>query len=405
MIAYILNVGEEVLQGKVINSNASFLSMELRKIGVETGKIVVVGDRKADIEREINYFLTSHFDILITTGGLGPTHDDLTKEVLVDCLGLKMEKNNHAEKLLDFYFGKDMAPCNLKQAFFPKEATIIENHLGTANGAIIEKEGKTFIILVGPPHEMNPMVNESVIPYLMKKTGNSFLSKDYIVMGNGESFFEEKLNPLFQEYPMVSISPYASLGRIRYQIVSSNQEVDNFQKANQQFKAIMDDYIISENNQEIEEVVVNLLQKHRLIISFGESCTGGLLASRIINVPNASTVLKESFVVYSNESKTKYLHVDSHLIDEYGAVSEQTINAMLNGLFLETKANVCIAVSGVAGPGGGSDDKPVGLVHYGIKINGQKYLESKLFKGNREMIRSKTTLFILYRLWQLLRKF
>lgn len=165
----------------------------------------------------------------------------------------------------------------------------------------------------------------------------------------------------------------------------------------------MQDYIISEQNEEIEEVLVALLRKRNLTIAFGESCTGGMLAAKLINVPHASDVIKESFVVYSNEAKIKYLHVNEATITQYGAVSEQTIEQMLNGLFLETKAQVCVAVSGIAGPSGGSSEKPVGLVYYGIKINNQQIIEHRHFKGNREMVRQRTTLFVLFRLWQLLK--
>nr|HPN61342.1 nicotinamide-nucleotide amidohydrolase family protein [Bacilli bacterium] len=369
----------------------------------ETARIVVVGDNELALKQEIKAFQNSTMDILITTGGLGPTHDDLTKEVLVDCLNLKMTVNKQAENLLKDYFGNNMAPCNQKQAYFPKEALIIENHLGTADGAIIEQDGKIYIVLVGPPYEMNPMVIDSVIPYLKTKTNMVIQAKDYLVMGNGESFFEELLKPLISQTPYVSISPYASLGKIRYQIVGTGNFQEAFLEINRQFKELMQDYIISEQNEEIEEVLVALLRKRNLTIAFGESCTGGMLAAKLINVPHASDVIKESFVVYSNEAKIKYLHVNEATITQYGAVSEQTIEQMLNGLFLETKAQVCVAVSGIAGPSGGSSEKPVGLVYYGIKINNQQIIEHRHFKGNREMVRQRTTLFVLFRLWQLLK--
>ncbi len=403
MKVLILNVGEEVLQGKVLNTNASFLAQELRAIGFDVAKVVVVGDREHDLKQEILQFQNSDFDILITTGGLGPTHDDLTKEVLFETLHLQVEENSHAKLLLEQYFGNQIAPCNLKQTLFPQNAFILENKLGTADGAIIEHDSKTYIVLVGPPHEMNPMVKDDVIPYLTKKTNESFLSQDYIVMGNGESFFEELLLPLMKQFPQISLSPYASLGRIRYQIVSPIKHKSSFEQVNSLFVQIMNDYIISDKEEEIENVVVSLLIKQNLTITFGESCTGGMLASRLINVPNASLVLKESFVVYSNEAKSKYLHVAPQIMEQFGAVSEQTVHEMLQGLFLETKADVCVAVSGIAGPSGGSAEKPVGLVYFGIKFADESIIEHKTFKGSRNMIRSKATLWILYRLWQLLK--
>lgn len=403
MKTIVLNIGNEVLSGKIVNTNAAFLAQELAKIGVEVEKTVVVGDSEASIDQEINRFKDGDCEILITTGGLGPTHDDLTKEVLMKNLHLEMELNEGAKQVLDDYFHGQMASCNLKQAFFPKEAVIIENRLGTADGAILEQNHKIYIILVGPPFEMMPMVKETVIPYLQKKTSVPFISKEFIVMGNGESFFEERLIPFYQEFSELSLAPYASLGKIRYQLIGLEKNRELFVKADSKFRDLMADYIVSDNNEEIEEVLVHLLESKHFTIAFGESCTGGMLASKIINVPNASKVIHESLVTYSDESKVRYLGVNPMTIQEFGAVSAETVSEMAEGLFKNTKADVCVTVSGIAGPSGGSDRKPVGLVHYAIKLGPKLFLENKIFQGSRDLVRMKSTMWILYRIFKLIR--
>jgi nicotinamide-nucleotide amidase len=255
---------------------------------------------------------------------------------------------------------------------------------------------------VGPPFEMMPMVKETVIPYLQKKTSVEFISKEYIVMGNGESFFEERLAPFYQEFSELSLAPYASLGKIRYQLIGLEKNRELMAKADSQFRDLMADYIISDQSEEIEETLVHLLESKHYTIAFGESCTGGMLASKIINVPNASKVIHESLVTYSDESKARYLGVNPKTLQEFGAVSAETVSEMAEGLFKSTKADVCVTVSGIAGPSGGSDRKPVGLVHYAIKLGPKLVLENKIFQGSRDLVRMKATMWILYRVFKLI---
>ena len=402
MKAIILNIGDEVLSGKVINTNSSYIAKEFLKIGITVEKTIVIDDDEDKLSAEIDVFKASPYDILVTTGGLGPTHDDLTKEVLVKNLGLEMSLNQEAKQLLDDYFGNQMANCNLKQAFFPKEAIILKNKNGTADGAIIEQNQKMYIILVGPPHEMNPMFQDA-LDFIKDKVDVQFLTKEFIVMGNGESFLEELLRPIYENYPSVYLAPYASVGKIRYQMTAKEDDQEAFNHAVHDFYNIMGDYIISTNNQEIEEVIVDLLKQKNYTISFAESCTGGLLASKIVNVSGASNVFNESFVTYSNEAKIKYLQVNEATISQYGVVSDEVVLEMVLGLFHQTQADICISVSGIAGPGGGTPQKPVGLVHFAIKIKDNIHVESKIFKGNRDIIRTRTALWVLYRLFTLLK--
>ena len=404
MKAAILNVGDEVLSGKVINTNSSFLAHELELIGVETKYVSVVGDDKEMLISELKRFNDSDCEILITTGGLGPTHDDFTKEVIFSELGFEMELNQEALKILNDYFNGDYAKCNEKQAYFPKESTIIPNLKGTACGAIVEKNNKIVVILVGPPFEMKPMVYDTVIPYLKNKLNNDLIIREYQVTGIGESSAEEILIDLINKYSFVNVAPYASVQKIRYQITSHEKYKEEFEDVCREFESIMDEYIISTSNESIEEVLVKKLKELNLTISTAESCTGGMIASTIVNVSGSSQVFNESIVTYSNEAKVKYLNVSKETIIKHGVVSDEVVTEMAYGLRKLTGSNVCLSVSGIAGPTGGSELKPVGLVHYAILINDDLHTFNKVFRGDREMIRKRATYNSLYEVIKLLKK-
>ena len=403
MKAVILNVGNEVLEGKVVNTNSSFLAIELGKLGIKTIKTIVVGDDEEMLKSEIENFKQSDYELLITTGGLGPTHDDFTKEVICKCFNKELVLREEAKQDMERYFKGSYAECNLKQAYFPKDAILLHNELGTADGAIIEADGKSVIILVGPPMELKPMFRKGVIPYLEKDKDDLPWVAEYIVMGIGESGAEELLREFFEENPKVDFAPYASLGRIRYQLSAKHEYADEFKYACRWFENIMDEYIVTSNNEQIEELLVKELRDRDLTIATAESCTGGMIASTLVNVDGASAVLKEAHVTYSNESKIKYLNVDPESIEKYGVVSEEVVIEMAKGLRKLSKSDINISVSGIAGPTGGTKDKPVGLVWYAIDINGEVFASFKVFKGNREQVRIRATRYILYKLFRLLK--
>ncbi|HEY8396261.1 MAG TPA: molybdopterin-binding protein, partial [Bacilli bacterium] len=258
MKAMILNIGAEVLSGKVVNTNAAFIGSELRKIGIETERIAVVGDNPDMIKNELVAFQNSSSKILITTGGLGPTHDDLTKEVICNFLGLKTEKREDPLKRLEEYFGGSFPEVNKKQAEFPKEALLLDNKIGTAPGAIIPYQDKIYILLVGPYTEMKLMFADSVLPYLQEISGKNINASEFTVMGKSESAFEENLSNLYRSYPDVNIASYPEEGKIRFVLQSTNFET--YQEALGEFKKLMKDYIVSESGESIEEVVVGLLK-------------------------------------------------------------------------------------------------------------------------------------------------
>ena len=404
MKALILSVGNEVLSGRVINTNTAFLSQQLEKNGIDVTKTIVVGDDDIMLSKEIKEFVNSEYDILITTGGLGPTHDDFTKEVICKTFGYNMVLRDEALETIEKYFGKEYAHSNIKQAYFPKEAILLPNVCGTAMGAILENNNKSVILLVGPPHELHPMYFNGVEPYLQNLLKEKPLIHEFIVMGIGESDAEDYLEEYFEKYQDINIAPYASIGKVRYQITSTEANSKRFILAVNEFRELMKGYITSEKNEDIEEVLVTLLKEKNYTISFAESCTGGLLASTIINVNGSSNVINESFVTYSNEAKVKYLNVNENTINEYGVVSNEVVLEMAEGLKKTTNSDICVSVSGIAGPTGGSEQKPVGLVYFCIKTPNDIVCEHKIFNGNRNHVRLKTTLFILYRIYKMLKK-
>lgn len=388
MKAFILSIGNEVLLGKTINTNHAFISRRLESLGINTVKGMVIGDDFEVIKNEVDSFLNSDADILFTIGGLGPTHDDLTKEAVASSLGLELVENDEAKKDMYNYFKEVKNDSNLKQVLFPKDAIILHNKLGSADGAIIYYKNKTIVLLVGPPYELEPMFNEEVIPNL-SGLGKQLLIQEYIVMGNSESYFENLLYDLYKKHQKVDIAPYASNGVIRYRIMAEVTALKAFNKACSDFKELMDNYVVSDNDKSIEEVLVELLINKGLTISFAESITGGMMASSIISVPNASRVLKESLVTYSDDAKMKYLNVDFRGFD---AVSIECVKQMVEGLSNKSKSDINVAVSGYAGP----DGEEVGKYFYAIKANDLIITAEAKTRGNRDMIRQRVTKYVLY---------
>ena len=392
----LLNVGNEVLSGKVVNTNASFLALELEKIGFSVKKVVTIADSKEDLRKEVISFLESNIDYLVTTGGLGPTHDDFTKEVLFETVGLELVEFQEPIDLLHRYFGDDFAKCNLKQALYPKDAILLPNDLGTAMGAYVEHNNKMYTILVGPPFELKPMFSNYLVPILKKKTNNEVIYKEYIVMGIGESAVEELLKDYYKEYPDIETAPYASIGKVRYKLTSTKANEDRFEEANARFKEILDEYIISDANEDIEVKVFEELKRLGYHISFAESCTGGMLASMLVNVSGSSAVMNESYVTYSEEAKMKLLGVKKETIEKYDVVSNRVAIEMANGLYFKTGAEVCVSVTGYAGPTGGKPEIPVGTVCFSIIVKGKEWTYTRFFKTDRNTMRMKSAMLIYY---------
>lgn len=398
MKAEIIAIGTEILLGDIVNSNAQYLAQELAALGIDMYYQQVVGDNE---KRIIHAFDEAYnrSDIIITTGGLGPTDDDLTKEVAAKYFNKELLPDEKSVKKIESYFKfreRKMTENNLKQGLIPEGATVINNNNGTAPGVIIEENDKIMIILPGPPKEMKPMFEETVKPYLQKKTNSTLISKMIKILGVGESAVAEEIKDLMDAQTNPTIAPYAKEVGVMLRVTA---KADNKEEAlklidpvEKEIKNRLGDNVYATEDIELEEVVAKLLIENNLTISTAESCTGGMIASSLINYPGISQVFLEGAVTYSNEAKHSRLGVSNGTLDKYGAVSEETAREMAIGIAKTAKTDVSIVTTGVAGPDGGTEEKPVGLVYIGVYVNGEVKIKRCIFKGNRNKVRLQATI-------------
>lgn len=396
MRAEILTVGTEILLGNIVNTNSQYLSEKLAELGVEVYSHRTVGDNK---ERILNAFddAFKHSDIVITTGGLGPTKDDITKECAVEYFKKEVIIHEESLKRIEKYFNSVCRPMkenNKKQAYFPKDAVIFNNYEGTAPGGLIEDNYKKIILLPGPPREMKAMYEKSLKPYLMAL--QNYILKSLIIKfaGIGESNMEQKLNDVIEFQNNPTVAPYAKDNGCEIRITAkarNNEEAELLiLPIKEKIENILGQYIYGYNEDTLEKVVAELLLSKNMTISFAESCTGGLLSGTFVNFPGVSQVFKESIISYSNESKCKYLNVLEDTIKTFGAVSRETAIEMAKGCKNNTGADIAVSVTGIAGPSGGTKDKPVGLVWVSVVTDENVYVRSFKFSGNRNVVRMRT---------------
>ncbi len=388
MKATVLSVGNELLSGLTTNTNLVDIARELFALGIETRQSVSVPDDKQAIQDAIKHV---DDDLLVVTGGLGPTHDDITKESICDYYRLELSLHHETKTRIENYFkrlGREMRDTNEKQAYFPKDAIVLTNNHGTAPGVIFSANGTTVVLLPGPPSEMRPML-ERVKTYLKERMQTSVYSAGYLVVGIGESELEADMAEYYPKHPDVNIAPYAGLSQIRVVFVAHDARA--LDKALDDFKRRFRAYIVGPHDATIEQRLVDTLIAQGKVISFAESCTGGMMASTLVSVPDASQVLNESYVLYSNESKIKHLGINRIIMERFGAVSEQCVYELAYHLAHRTDADITLSVSGIAGPSGGTAAKPVGTVYYGIHHEGKTKTYHRVFSGDRNMIRTKAT--------------
>ncbi len=393
MKSEIIAVGTELLLGNIVNTNAQYLSQKLADLGIDVYYHVVVGDNLKRLTETIKTSL-ERSDIVITSGGLGPTADDITKEGAAQAMGLKLLPDEESIERIKKMFsstGRIMTKNNIKQGYIPEGAVVLENNNGTAPGVLIEKEGKIVIMLPGPPKELYPMFESKVLPYLKSKTDSTIRSKVLRVIGVGESAVEHMLKDIFDSQANPTIAPYAKDGEVHLRITAKTgipEEADSLiAEMEQKVRAILDDNIYGCNEETLEEAVLKLLQKKNLTISLAESCTGGLVASRLTDIPGASASLISGVVSYSNESKINILKVKEETIRKYGAVSPQTAEEMAVGAKKLSNTDIGLSITGIAGPDGGSAEKPVGLCYIGIAIGNSVNVQKIMLTGNRNRIR------------------
>jgi len=386
----ILNVGNEVVEGDVVNSNAKYLSEKIFNLGHTVMFHSVCRDRESEI-KEFLEFLSPKVDLLILTGGLGPTKDDMTKEVLSNYLNLELIKNeivleNIKEKFKKF--SKVMTDNNIKQSYVIKDAKVLFNEKGTAPGFLLEKDICSYVLLPGPPREMRYLFEKYIFEYLKNKIDKHYINSKIIkISGLGESYVESNIIDLINNNK-IYIATYASLSEVKVKISSNNE--DELNKAKEIIINRFRDNIVSFTMEENSKVVIRYLVDNNISISTAESCTGGLLASEIVDNYGVSKIFKGSYVTYSNEMKMNVLDVKIETLNEYGAVSSEVANEMLGGLNKKMNTDIAIAITGIAGPNGASVDKPIGLVYIALKIFDDKYIIKNNFRGNRTEIRERT---------------
>lgn len=407
MIAEILCVGTELLLGDIVNTNAVYLSKELAKLGINVFRQSVVGDNPQRLKESLKEAL-SRCDLVITTGGLGPTCDDLTKETAAEVLGLSMEENAEELKHISEYFkklGRTMTENNRKQALIPKGARILKNGYGTAPGILAENNGKLLALLPGPPREMRPMFNDELAPILRKYTGKTLISRTIHIFNVGESAVESKLRDLMNSLENPTLAPYAKDGEVLLRITAS---AENTEQGYEMIEPIIekvrniigDEYIYGIDVGNLQTALVKLLHKNNLKVATAESLTGGLVSKRITEVSGASEVFESGICSYSNNIKHNVLGVSQETLDRFTEYSAETALEMAKGVRRISGADIGIATTGIAGPNGGTEEKPVGLVY--VAVDSDNYSESKKlllsrgFAEERELIRYLASSHALY---------
>lgn len=408
MIVELIFVGTELLLGNIVNTNGAFLAQKCAELGLSCYYQTVVGDNEERMTATLTTAL-SRADIVIECGGLGPTPDDLTKEVASKVMEMPLSEDAHTKSCIQEYFKnsqwKVIPDNNWKQAQVPAGAKVLDNSNGTAPGLILEKNGKTVILLPGPPNELIPLFQEQVAPYLLKKQPEIIYSEMIKLVGIGESEVAEQVQDLIEKQTNPTLAPYAKTGEVHLRVTAKAKNKKEaktlLEPMVKEIKKRFGDKIYTTKEEvTLEESVIKLLEERKLTVTTAESCTGGLFAARLINVSGASSVLKQGYITYSNKAKRKLLGVKKETIHQYTAVSEQVACEMAKGGADAAKADVCVAITGIAGPDGGTEEIPVGTVYMACFINGKVNVEKYQFKGNRQKVRD----YAVVRALNLLRK-
>ena len=393
MTVELISVGTEILLGNIVNTNAAFLAERIAALGLSCYHQSAVGDNEERLEDAIRLAL-SRSDLVILSGGLGPTKDDLTKEVTAKVFGKKLVEDAHTKERIQAYFERihssKITSNNWKQALIPEGATVVENHNGTAPGLILDGEnGKTAILLPGPPNEIKPMFEQDIAPYLNRLQPEGIYSKMVKVCSIGESRAETMVADLMDAQTNPTLAPYAKTGEVHFRVTATAKDEETANAlmepmVKELYERFGDKIYTTEEEVTLEEAIVELLKEKNMTVTTAESCTGGLLAGRIMNVAGASAVYNEGYITYSNGAKEKLLGVSGDTLEKYGAVSAETAAEMARGAANAAGADAALSVTGIAGPDGGSKEKPVGLVYVGCFVKGRVRTEEFLFTGNRE---------------------
>ncbi|MHB1420278.1 MAG: competence/damage-inducible protein A [Bacillota bacterium] len=413
MKAELIFSGTELLLGQILNTNAQYLQLELASLGIDLYYEVTVGDNQHRLMEAIRQAM-GRADLIIIGGGLGPTDDDLSRESLAETLGLPLETDPKALVMVKEFFEQRNYPMpgsNLKQALVPRGGRALENPLGTAPGVFLEHSGKIFFLLPGPPREMKRMAQDHLVPYIKQKNKDQasiIFSRVLKVCGIGEASLGEKIRDLARS-ANPTIAPTAKAGEIHLRITAKatdeTEAVRLISGMETEVRQLLQGNIFGTDDQTIEQVVGDILVSRGLTLAVAESCTGGLLAHCLTNVPGSSRYFQMGVVAYDNRWKTEILGVDRELIATKGAVSEEVAMAMASGIRRLANTDIGIGITGIAGPDGGTPEKPVGLVYIATDDRGDvQFWKGLLPGGERTAIKEFTVQTALVLIWRSLRQ-
>lgn len=399
MTAEIISVGTEILLGQIVDTNAAYLAQTLAGLGIGVYQKVVVGDNPTRLADAIQSAL-ARADTVILGGGLGPTKDDLTKETVADALGVRLVNDPVAEERLRTFFSRRHIPLpetNLKQALVFEGGTVFQNENGTAPGVAVRVGDKTVACLPGPPHEFKPMVTDSLVPYLRAILGPDhpiLVSRTIKLAGIGESIAAERVNDLLDgENP--TVAPYAKMGEVHLRItaraLSPEAAATLIDPVDGEIASRLGEFIIGRDDETLEGTVLARLGALGWTLAGAESCTGGQISDRLTSIPGCSAVFQGCAVTYSNQAKVDILGVGEATLAEHGAVSREVALEMAAGARRVYHADAAYSVTGIAGPDGGTPEKPVGTIWVAVETPNGAIARNHLFRGGRDAIRRFTT--------------
>lgn len=397
MTVEIIAVGTEILLGNIVNTNAAYLAEKCAGLGLSCYYQDVVGDNAERLAETIRLALT-RADILLLSGGLGPTQDDLTKETAARVMGKALYLHEPSKKAIQQFFADrnlEITENNWKQAMVPEGCIVVDNPDATAPGIIMAENGKHVILMPGPPGELIPMFERSIMPYLANLASGVIYSQTVKICGVGESKAESMVEDLINAQSNPTIATYARTGEVHLRVTATAPDEKEAKKlvkpVVKELKGRFSNHVYTtDNDVTLEKSVVDLLLANKLTACTVESCTGGMLSARLINVPGVSEVFKSGYVTYSNKSKRRLLGIKKNILVKHGAVSEQIAREMAKTAATLARTDVCVSTTGVAGPDGGSPEKPVGLVYIACNVCGRITVKECHFRGNREKVREST---------------
>jgi len=396
--AEIIAIGSELLTPQKTDTNSLWLTERLNELGVEVKLKTVVGDDPLRLREAIRDAL-SRSEIVITTGGLGPTEDDITRAVAADSVQRKLVHSAELEEEIRNKFARmkrEMPERNRRQAYLIEGGESLPNSFGTAPGMIVELNGRFLVVLPGPPKELKPMFSDHVIPRIAQVTDGTVMKRRVLkVSGMGESAVDEAIAEKYKGFSQIDTSILFNKSEVEIHLTAKGRTAEECDGMNSalisEIRQILGVALFSEEGEEMEEVVAKLLVARSETVSVAESCTGGLVAMRLTEVPGSSAFFNEGVIAYANHAKMKYLGVEESLLQEHGAVSAEVAEAMAKGMLLRSGADHAISITGIAGPSGGSEEKPVGTVFIGYASSATSRTVSMRIPGDRYLIRWRSS--------------